>query len=81
MAHGVIIWSAIISPCPFPPFLFILGAGSVGYDVKVRLKWAFVSWYRRKKEKTEEIVKKTYFSSDYKTAKRSEKCRNVSVLC
>ena len=36
---------------PVSAVLFILGAGSVGYDVKVRLKWAFVSWYRRKKEK------------------------------
>ena len=36
---------------PVSAVLFILGAGSVGYDVKVRLKWAFVNWYRRKKEK------------------------------
>ena len=35
---------------PVSAVLFILGAGSVGYDVKVRLKWAFVSWYRRKKK-------------------------------
>jgi membrane protein len=28
--------------------LFILGAGSVGYDVKLRLKFALVRWYQRK---------------------------------
>ena len=36
---------------PVSAVLFILGAGSVGYDVKVRLKWALVNWYRRKKKK------------------------------
>jgi len=40
---------------PVSAVLFILGAGSVGYDVKVRLKWAFVNWYRRKKKKRKKL--------------------------
>jgi len=27
----------------------------VGYDVKVRLKWAFVNWYRRKQKKRKKL--------------------------
>jgi membrane protein len=33
---------------PVAAVLFILGAGSVGYDVKLRLKFALVRWYQRK---------------------------------
>ena len=40
---------------PVSAVLFILGAGSVGYDVKVRLKWAFVNWYRRKQKKRKKL--------------------------
>ena len=43
------------SPCLFPPFCSVLGAGSVGYDVKVRLKWTFVNWYRRKQKKRKKL--------------------------
>ena len=40
---------------PVSAVLLILGAGSVGYDVKVRLKWAFVNWYRRKQKKRKKL--------------------------
>ena len=36
---------------PVSAVLFILGAGSVGYDVKVRLKFALAGWYRRHRAK------------------------------
>gem|GEM_PF-2287630 len=36
---------------PVSAILFILGAGSVGYDVKVRVKFALAGWYRRHRAK------------------------------
>ena len=39
---------------PVAAVLFILGAGSVGYDVKVRMKWVLVRWYRRKQAEKRE---------------------------
>ena len=65
---------------PVSAVLLILGAGSVGYDVKVRLN-GHLSAGIAVKRKNGRNRKETCFLSGDKAAKRSEKCRNVSVLC